>query len=356
MFGLTLVVNHCCNLRCDYCYMGAKTGVRMEPGVGRRAIDRAAASVERGGRLELGFFGGEPLLDAGLVLEFAAHARARAAEAGVGLRLALTTNGTQDHARAREVMEMPDLELAVSFDGLPEVHDLHRRDEGGRGSSAAALATLRRLVAAGRPPRAVMVVRPDTVDRLAEGVKFLYGLGIIEVEPSLDLWTRWEAQDATRLTEAVAALGRVWSENLPHRGLAWFDDKLAGVSGLPLDPCARCGYGVGEVAVAPSGRLYPCERLVGRDDSDSPVRLPGHALDGEDFLGGKPAPARAGATCSGCDIRELCSTTCRCSNFVRTGDVSRPDGLLCLLDRLAFREAVAVRQEMAAAGAATERS
>lgn len=343
------MVNHACNLRCDYCYMGKMTGARMAPEVGRRAIERAVASIERGGTLELGFFGGEPLLDAGTVLEFAAYARARAAGAGLELRLALTTNGTQDHPQAREVMELPELDLAVSFDGLPEAHDLHRRDDRGAGSSANVLSTLRRLVAAGRPPRVVVVVRPDTVARLAEGARFLYGLGIVEIEPSLDLWTRWETRDAERLTEAVSALGRLWRENLPERALTWFDEKLAGLAGLPLDGCARCGYGVGEVAVAPSGRLFPCERLVGRDDPDSPVRLPGHALEGEDFPGGKPAPARAGAVCDACHIRELCGTTCRCSNYVRTGDVSRPDGLLCLLDRLAFGEAMAVRREMAPA-------
>ena len=41
-------------------------------------------------------------------------------------------------------------------------------------------------------------------------------------------------------------------------------------------------------------------------------------------------------------MAELCNTDCRCSNYVRTGDVSRPDGLLCLLDQTVYRETARV--------------
>jgi sulfatase maturation enzyme AslB (radical SAM superfamily) len=58
-FGLVLMVNHACNLRCDYCYTGAKFSRRMSRSIAEKAIDRALDSLETGGTLELGFFGGE---------------------------------------------------------------------------------------------------------------------------------------------------------------------------------------------------------------------------------------------------------------------------------------------------------
>ncbi len=57
-FGLVLCVTHGCNMRCRYCYAGTKRAEVMPEGFGRKAIDRAVASIEPGGTLDLGFFGG----------------------------------------------------------------------------------------------------------------------------------------------------------------------------------------------------------------------------------------------------------------------------------------------------------
>jgi radical SAM protein with 4Fe4S-binding SPASM domain len=88
--------------------------------------------------------------------------------------------------------------------------------------------------------------------------------------------------------------------------------------------------------VAPSGRLYPCERLIGEDRPDQPLRLPGNALEGTDFLDPTTSFTRC-SPCNRCELAFACDTTCRCSNFIRTGDVNQPDGLLCLLNKAAAR-------------------
>jgi hypothetical protein len=72
------------------------------------------------------------------------------------------------------------------------------------------------------------------------------------------------------------------------------------------------------------------------------MRLPGHSLEGEDFLSFPAAESRSAAPCSVCGIRALCSTTCRCANYVRTGRVDQPDGLLCLFDQICWRETARV--------------
>jgi uncharacterized protein len=197
---------------------------------------------------------------------------------------------------------------------------------------------MRRLLDAGKPFRVVMVVRPDNVEFLAEGIDFLYGLGVRRVEPSLDLWTHWTREDGSRLETAIQRCAQIWRDRIPDIGLSWFDERAARLARVPISPTARCGFGDGEVAVAPSGRLYPCERLIGEDADANPMRLPGHALEGEDFLCFQVAESRSAAACAVCGIRALCSTTCRCSNYVRTGHIGRPDGLLCLFDQVCWRE------------------
>ena len=61
-FHLVLMLTHACNLPCTYCYNGHASSGNMSLDLARRSIDRAVASLDRGGTLELAFFGGEPLL------------------------------------------------------------------------------------------------------------------------------------------------------------------------------------------------------------------------------------------------------------------------------------------------------
>jgi uncharacterized protein len=305
---------------------------------GAAAISRAFRSVAQDGKLDLGFFGGEPLLEAAFITRWMRQARAEAAKANKEVVFSATTNGTITSAEAWAVMMADDLELAVSFDGNPAVHDRHRRDSKGNGSSAVVEATLGKLLEAGKSFQVAVVVRPDSLEELPAGMECLRAMGIRSINLSLDLWTRWTAADGGRLQEAVQKLGRLWSAWLPEFSVNWFDAKLGELARLPKsEPAIPCGFGAGEIAVAPSGRLYPCERLVGEDRPDQPLVLPGRATEGTDFLVSSAAEFDRCAPCSKCALAFACDTACRCSNYIRTGDVNRPDGLLCLLNKATAR-------------------
>ena len=346
-FGLVLMVTHACNLRCSYCYAGccsgAKTSRDMARRVARVSIDRAVASIRPGGTLELGFFGGEPLLKAQRIARAIDYAAEQVARSNVGLEATLTTNGTLADGAAWDVLARPGLQVTVSHDGLPETHDRHRRHADGRGTSGRVQETIHRLLDAGVAVRGAMVVRTDTAALLPEGIAWLQQQGIAHVDVNLDLWTEWCWQDAAVLRGALARAADVWWAALPELSVGWFDEKAARLAGLPEPPTARCGFGDGELAVSPSGNLYPCERLIGDDRQNAPMRLPGHALDSGPFSA-LPAPAREADGCSACAAAGQCQTFCRCSNYVRTGDVRRPDGLLCMLDRVLVRETARVLQ------------
>jgi uncharacterized protein len=337
-FGLTLMVNHACNLRCMYCYTGEKFRRAMTIANGRKAIDRALRSLVPAGTLELGFFGGEPLVEAELIGELIDFAELRAEPTGVTVELTMTTNGTIDDPPAWAVMNRPRMRLAISHDGLPEIHDRHRTTIEGRPSSTRVLQTMARLSEAGKEFRTVMVVRPDNVAAWPGGLEFLYERGIRSFNPTLDLWTTWNRRDGEALKDAIRRGADFWASRLPDCDVSWFDEKVMRLSGVPTNETARCGFGFSEMAVAPSGNLYPCERVIGADEPTNPMRLAGHVGDGDDFLGYAPAAGKSAAECSQCALNATCSTTCRCSNYVRTGDVGRPDGLLCLWDQTCWRE------------------
>lgn len=329
-FHLVLTVNHACNLRCTYCYTGSKFSRKMSDDVARHSIDRALRSIQRGGTLELGFFGGEPLIEADLIHALLGYAQSHASAAGIRLVPGLTTNGTITGDVAWSIMTRPGLELAISHDGLPAVHDRHRLTVGGGPTSSIVEQTIGRLIEAGNDFVVVMVVRPDSVDRLAVGIEYLRSLGVRRIEPSIDLWTFWCQRDIQRLERQIERCAVLWREGLPAQSIGWFDEKVPGLLGMSCGSSARCGFGAGEIAVAPSGRLYPCERLMGEDAADNASVLAGHALDGSDFLDVKGTPPRSHPECDQCPIQPFCNTTCRCSNVVRTGDAQQPDELLCV--------------------------
>jgi uncharacterized protein len=332
-FGLTLVVNHACNLRCSYCYTGDKFHAPMPREVGEHAINRALASVRVGGVLNLGFFGGEPLIEADLILDWMDTARRAARMQGKQVRFNLTTNGTIDNTSALKVLHASDVELSVSCDGSGERHDKHRIDSRGRGSFTQVETAVRSLVSAGRIFSVVVVVRPDTLDDLAAGLVHLRELGVARFTLSPDVWTSWTEPDLDQLRRTVDTLADLWRSWLPDVSIDWFDTriaKLAELSSFGAD--TRCAFGEGEVVVAPSGRLYPCERLVGEDRPGHPLQLPGLVTEGDDFLNVR-------APCAGHDDGEQPNHGCRCSNYVRTGSTAREDKLLQALDH-------AVRQSL----------
>ena len=149
---------------------------------------RALIRSQSPGTLELAFFGGEPLVEADLYSRTRGvcairNVRAREAE----LALSMTTNGTLDSPAACSVMALPQMQLAISHDGLPSVHDQHRVTIDGQPSSRRVQETMNRLVNEGKEFRVVTVVRPDSVESLPAGMEFLYACGVRRFDPSRPL-------------------------------------------------------------------------------------------------------------------------------------------------------------------------
>ena len=337
VFHLVLMVTHRCNLRCRYCYTGRKFRRSMTPAIAHAAVDCAIRTIPSGGILELGFFGGEALLEAELVEETLNYAWRASEEAGIELRPGLTTNGTITTDAAWRVMLRPELHLAISHDGLPQIHDRHRRRRDGSGTAHQVLQTIRRLREASRPLRAVMVVRPDNCGVLPEGIRWLRKRGVQSIDLSLDVWAAWGPGDIGTLEQALVRVARLWRSGLPEHRINWFDEKAARLASLETQPTARCGFGRGEIAVAPSGNLYPCERVIGEDYAGHPFRLSPHVLQCDDFCS-PPREPLLPAACRNCAIQPHCNTACRCNNFIRTGDATRPDTLLCTRERVLYQQ------------------
>jgi uncharacterized protein len=330
-FGLTLMITQTCNLACKYCYITHKN-TQMKQEIGEIAITRGINSIKKGGVLELGFFGGEPFLAAEMISSLIRYARKQTEESDIDLIISITTNGTLLNQKIWSILNEPRMHLSISLDGRPETHNSNRYFPDGSGSFYKIQKNINKLLEKNIKFSVVTVVTPQIVAHLEEEVEYLHKLGINHIELSLDLWTTWDSQALDSLKQSISRCAEFWIKGLPNYTLSWFDEKAANLTNSVIEPIL-CGFGKGDITVSPSGYLYPCERLVGDDSLDNPMRLKGDLFDGNDFLFGTRYELRDNSDCKECQIKDMCNTTCGCCNYVRTGKIGHPDNLLCLFNQ-----------------------
>lgn len=161
--NLILVVTDGCNLRCRYCILGGTyPGYKpirprdMSWDTAKSAVDHFIA-LNRGPvfeampsrKINISFFGGEPLLKADLIEHVVRYARTQEApDCGYWIDFAMTSNLTHLPDGVAAMLIANDIGMQVSLDGPEAVHDACRVNAGGRGSFRLVmrnLAKLRRL-------------------------------------------------------------------------------------------------------------------------------------------------------------------------------------------------------------------
>ncbi|MBQ7647200.1 MAG: thioether cross-link-forming SCIFF peptide maturase, partial [Clostridia bacterium] len=136
--ALCLHVAHTCNLNCAYCFAGQGKfhGERaiMPFEVGKRALDFLIENSGGRRNLEVDFFGGEPLMNFGVVKKLVEYARSIEKEKGKNFRFTLTTNGMLIDDDVIDFANREMSNVVLSLDGRKEVHDRFRVDLAGNGS------------------------------------------------------------------------------------------------------------------------------------------------------------------------------------------------------------------------------
>jgi uncharacterized protein len=341
--NLVLSLTHQCNLRCTYCYSGPKETRRMSPQVLERALDLGFDTADP--LVYVLPFGGEPLLEPGLIEAMAVGAKARADRTGKRLRLGLTTNGTLLTEGRLDLLERHGFRVTVSLDGDRAAHDCARVLPDGRGSFDDALAGLRRARRRLGEVRVSAVVHPGNAARLGDSFDCFADEGVTWVSFSPDYSAPW---DAAALADLAGGTERL-ADRVIARYRAGVDVAVQPLHGKVVSrlkegyaPRDRCDFGCGEVAVAPSGNLYPCDRLIGADGPEQADVLIGHVDTGIDVA--RVAALRsvkdtAEPECQRCAIVDRCQWWCGCQNRAMTGRIDTPGDLLCHFEQAAVQAA-----------------
>ena len=338
---LTLFLNHRCNLRCTYCYTGEKFDRRMDWDVARRAVDFGVANSTEGWLL-LAFFGGEPMLELALMQRALEYAAEQCAARKLRLYTSVATNGTALDDRRLALLKRYKSHVQVSFDGVKAAHDATRPFMSGRSSFTHVQANLKRLVGAGLAPWVISVIDPSTVHALADSFDFLADQGAAYVNLSPNYLGAWDDDARGRFEGALGQLGDRYLARM-RKGqqirVDPLDGKLANRLSTTASAKALCKFGVGDLAVSPSGKLYPCERLINEDD-DASVCV-GDLERGLDVARRDAMLSQRidDAQCTACPVKARCKRWCGCANYETTGDPSKVSPLVCWFERCFIAEA-----------------
>lgn len=135
---LTLQITQNCNLRCKYCAYSGKYNQRthnrnsMSIEVMQKSIDYAILRSDGVERLNIGFYGGEPLLEFNKIKNAVEYIDEK--YKGRKIDYSLTTNGTILNDEIINFFIKNDFNVLISLDGPKEMHDANRVFENGEGS------------------------------------------------------------------------------------------------------------------------------------------------------------------------------------------------------------------------------
>ena len=334
----TICVTQRCNLRCSYCYIG-KNASTMDAGIAAAVVDWMFARTADEETVDVGLFGGEPLLAFDVVRRIVGLIESHPRFDRRRIVLSVISNGTIFSEEIAHFLGEHGIHYCLSFDGLPEVQNRFRRFADGRPSADVVEQNARAALAAFEWVPVNAVYRPETFRRLPESIRYLAGLGIRQIYLSPDLCAPWTSNDVDALPDVFEEIADLYID--AHlRGAPLFigpiDGKITVMLRGGYRPEERCQMGKAEFAFTPDGKIYPCERLIGCGGDAHRI---GSVTERGGAAAAPPRDAGPQPECLACTLRDYCMNWCGCSNFFATGDYGRTGPVMCAAERAALTAA-----------------
>jgi uncharacterized protein len=273
---LYLLLTQFCNQKCIYCLNGelsynTSKRLRMKEEIAFKSIDFFSSMIQQGGKLNLVFFGGEPLLNWQLAKKIILYTRTRMAKSHPDIEYTyhLTTNLTLFPGDLIEWAKKYRISFLVDVDGPKDIHELTRPMIAGPGSYERTVANLGRLFDEGikyELRATITSFNQDRISEIAQLHKELRGesCALVPVNPVTSdecILPDKLLPSPARVAAAIAELIETGIWGWRELFYAWQcgDRILNGSSGQ-----WPCGALYGSVPVVNvEGDIYPCIYVVG---------------------------------------------------------------------------------------------
>lgn len=358
--SLYLLLSHSCNQKCIYCLNGRKTyqknrRIMMSEKVAFKAVETVFESISRNGRLEVVFFGGEPLLNWRLAKKIINYCETmlKPKNPEKKIQYHLTTNLTIFPDDLMETARKYKMTFLVNVDGPPDIHDITRPFRNGKGSFKTTARNIRRLINAGFEVALRATVTKYNHHRMleiAETHKELGGAGCAFVPlNAID-----SDEDALSYelcpspSEFAKGLKKVYRSGIwPSERLFPFNEYMG-----RLRPGHRNSWGCGAPwgntpVINAEGKIFSCIYLVGIPKFET----------GDIFAGDFPRKEVVdkmleivnvdnNAKCSKCGFRYLCGGGCPVGRFTIAGNPNVPPEIKRYTEKIACVTSKTVLSEL----------
>ena len=292
---MVLQVTQNCNFRCEYCaysgsyYNRTHTAKRMSLETALRAVDFLMENSIDRDTVNIGFYGGEPLLEMDLIRQIISYVETE--YIGKKVTYSLTTNASLLSDETADYLMEKSVGILVSLDGPKEYHDEHRCYVNGDGSFDSVMDNLGRLKK--RHPKYFERVRINSVVPPGRNIK-----KIVDFFSSNEVLSKTEFRLTTvsdvgckteiiyddefnsqmlgeRTKMMLYGLGLLSREYVNLSFSSYFDElfymfKLLKNKGrLPATshPGGPCTPGIRRLFVDVDGNFFPCERVSETSDT-----------------------------------------------------------------------------------------
>ena len=280
--SIQLVLTNQCNLACKYCYCSRTNDFPLKKEIMsqetlRKSIELLFKKSGTAPKLNIVFFGGEPLLQKALIIYGVKYGNQLAKQYGKEITFSMTTNGVLVDDEIIKVIKDNKFAVMVSLDGDEEKHNSQCPTHCGEGSYSQAVQGLKKLLENGchTEIRCTMTHPMGELKKLLESFysfncQFLKRIVIepaynpIENPSSYD----FQAEDYKTLIEQERKLlpwmlstmrGKESPKYIPY------SPTLAAMSSHPFTTTrlCNCEAGYSSIGIDPSGNIFPCVRFGG---------------------------------------------------------------------------------------------
>ena len=338
-------LTHNCQLRCSYCYAGDK----FKKSINYPTIDATIEFIlsKVNSSFGLGFFGGEPLMEWDKLKYATERLEELSSKKGIKFLKTVTTNGLSLTKEKIDWLIEHNFFLIISIDGNSKMHNTHRlyADKSESFTKLVKNLALAQQSFDSSKLSTVTVVTPQNIEYLSESVKFLHqDMKIRRVRISVDYFSDWKATDI--IETQFAKLKEYILECYRANDDIYVDIIDEKIKSYIQNSCFECNFGEFKIGIAPSGTLYPCERLIGEDTGKLSIGNVFNGFDGEALAKIISSRGNKNEECQECEFKPRCVNSCGCTNYYLTGDIAQTNGVLCYFQKLIINTADEIANEL----------
>jgi len=260
-----------CNLSCAYCFENTHQWCRADSTIEtmRTSVDFLIRESGNQENLNIGFFGGEPLLRPDLVDETCTYAKEQGVKFGKRFGFSVTTNMTLIDDNVLQVLKKHNIMLLASLDGMPRKDNVRFWQNTQETSAWHAFSNLLFAQKNGVGIQLRWTISPHNLKYVAEDCKTMMAIGIRNFALEFVYECEWTKDDLDLLEFELRELAKLYISELRNGRELHVKPINDGFSVYTAEQrqTLRCGLGYFGVGISAEGTIQPCHRFVSREDA-----------------------------------------------------------------------------------------